>query len=1438
MTDASSAASVTATSNEAGGLMGRAYFTNSVTDSYATGSVTGGSDVGGLIGEIEDGSATTLSNVYASGKVTGPSASSGGLVGTLGVGTTTTTSGAFWDSDTTGQTSTVGSGPAPIIATAIDDATSRTVSPYTGFDITNVWYIAPGDTRPMLRDEYSTAIFTPHALQLISLNPAVSYTLGADLNLTNAFTADSGGHYADVWGASGFKPIGDLSAGLTSLFTGSFNGQGHTITGLMIDRASSNYVGLFGYVKGDIAGVGTGGNLSNVILSGGDITGLAYVGTLAGYVDHGSVASASASATVTGISSTSAFTGGLVGVNQGSAISLSSASGTVAAIGGFVGGLVGYNQDGGTITQSFATGNVTSTSTTSGSLVGGLVGANGYTSSSSAGTISNSYATGIVTGSSGSIGGLAGQNDGTITESYATGHVVGLTDNVTEIGGFVGKNYNDGEITESYATGAVQMTNTTAGNDIGGFVGENEGAISDSYSFSQVTAAGSTSLYLGGFAGSIYSGAITNSFATGYVTGPTPDSFIGGFAGFDLTFGSALVNDYWNTQTTGRTTGSYFGGTGLTGRTTAQLQSALPTGFSSSTWGQVAGTSYPYLTWQFSGTPEVVAGTVYTAGGASAGGGIEVSARSAGTAVDSAVTGGTVTTGANGYYYYLIDPSTLAPNVYIATYVGTGGVALTTYGTIYTQNLDIYEDTRHLLTTGTSAAAAVNGLSTALGSDSVATTQLATANLRLDAQNHLDLDTALTATGDITVESGADIAITSAGTVDAGGDILLVAADDVTNARTAGDALTARGRWLIYGDNVDDATSMNLTPDFIQYGATATVNTGNTGVAYGRPTLSSPNAAATGNGFISRLSSELTITGVSKTYDGTTGLTGASYTISGGNGATSLTFGTPTSGSFGGSAAGAQTVTVNGLTVTSAKQGTIDIYGLTVDNISAASVGTIDKRDLTITADAASKIYGNANPASGTATGDNLVAGDSITSVTLTSPATTASGVGSYDLTASAATGTGLSNYTITYATLTNGLTVTPRALTITADAESRVYGDANPTTGTATGVGLVNGNTITGVTLGSPATTTSSIGTYDLTASAATGTGLSNYTITYATLSNGLTVTPRALTITADAESRVYGDANPTSGTATGVGLVNGNTVTGVTLGSPATTTSWVGTYDLTASAATGTGLSNYTITYATLTNGLTVNARPITVTADSKNMTYGGTVPTLTYTVGGSGLVNGDMLSGALATTATSTSGANIYGITQGSLAASSNYALTYVGANLTVNKAALTVTANDASKIYDGNAYSGGNGVGYSGFVGHDSASSLGGTLTYGGTAQGAVGAGSYGISASGLSSDNYTITYVDGGLTVNRAALTVTANDVSKTYDGLAYSGGNGVDYSGFVGHDSAPSLGGTLTYGGTAQGAVNAGSYGITASGLSSDNYTITYVDGGLTVNRA
>jgi filamentous hemagglutinin family protein len=259
------------------------------------------------------------------------------------------------------------------------------------------------------------------------------------------------------------------------------------------------------------------------------------------------------------------------------------------------------------------------------------------------------------------------------------------------------------------------------------------------------------------------------------------------------------------------------------------------------------------------------------------------------------------------------------------------------------------------------------------------------------------------------------------------------------------------------------------------------------------------------------------------------------------------------------------------------------------------------------------------------------------------------------------------------------------------------------------------------------------------------------------------------------------------------------------------------------------------------------------VSVTEGNLVKTYGTDLTSTTTTV--SGLVNAatygnvftqEAYTGtAAASSAGFAAGAAVNGGTPylvtvtGNIVAPTGYGATvYNNGSVTVNTALLSVTANAAGKTYDGLAYSGGNGVSYSGLVNEEGASVLGGALTYGGSSQGAINAGSYAITPGGLSSGNYTISYSNGALTVNPALLSVTANAAGKTYDGLAYSGGNGVVYSGLVNGETASVLGGALTYSGSSQGAINAGSYAITPGGLSSGNYTISYTGANLTVNPA
>ncbi|MBX9861063.1 MAG: autotransporter-associated beta strand repeat-containing protein, partial [Sphingomonas sp.] len=176
-------------------------------------------------------------------------------------------------------------------------------------------------------------------------------------------------------------------------------------------------------------------------------------------------------------------------------------------------------------------------------------------------------------------------------------------------------------------------------------------------------------------------------------------------------------------------------------------------------------------------------------------------------------------------------------------------------------------------------------------------------------------------------------------------------------------------------------------------------------------------------------------------------------------------------------------------------------------------------------------------------------------------------------------------------------------------------------------------------------------------------------------------------LTVTADGATRIYGNANPAL-SATVTGLVNGDGAGAAysgaaALSTGATVTSNVGSYSITASAGTLTSDLGYGFQY--VNGSLSVTPRALVVTADALSRIYGDANPALTYSVGGLGLVNGDVLTGGLATVAGLTSNVGSYAITQGTLGASLNYTLAYTGSSLSVTPRALVVTADALSRIY---------------------------------------------------------------------------------------------------------------------------------------------------------
>jgi len=238
-------------------------------------------------------------------------------------------------------------------------------------------------------------ISTPEQLQAMSACEGAAgvgkyFRLTNDIDLSSYLSADGAGYN----GGEGWVPIG---SSITNYFTGNFEGGGHVIKNLTINRPTTDFQGPFGYITVS----GTSGSIANLGLVDAKITAQQYIGALAGQ-NHGaaitssySLESAPDEAFVTGTTNV----GGLVGVNQG------------------------------VLTNCFATGDVSGIQ-----FVGGLVGNCQNSPTLETVLLVKCFASGDVAGTGMFNGGLAGNSDVSITECHASGAVAGNE----ETGGLVG----------------------------------------------------------------------------------------------------------------------------------------------------------------------------------------------------------------------------------------------------------------------------------------------------------------------------------------------------------------------------------------------------------------------------------------------------------------------------------------------------------------------------------------------------------------------------------------------------------------------------------------------------------------------------------------------------------------------------------------------------------------------------------------------------------------------------------------------------------------------------------------------------------------------------------------------------------------------------------------------------------------------------------------
>ncbi|OTI08512.1 hemagglutination protein [Pseudomonas aeruginosa] len=491
----------------------------------------------------------------------------------------------------------------------------------------------------------------------------------------------------------------------------------------------------------------------------------------------------------------------------------------------------------------------------------------------------------------------------------------------------------------------------------------------------------------------------------------------------------------------------------------------------------------------------------------------------------------------------------------------------------------------------------------------------------------------------------------------------------------------------------------------------------------------------------------------------------------------------------------------------------------------------------TLTANDATRVYGDVNPTlTATMSGINAIDAyvnsqfNDLYQATASTTATQASNVGQYAITGNA---NGSEYFSQRYQLVRQDgkLTVTPAQLIVSADAKTKVYGDADPTL-TYQVSGLKNSDTAAGVLSGNLGRVAGeNVGNYGI-LQGGLGLNTANYTLSY--VGNDLRITPAQLNVIADAKTKVYGDLDPAL-TYQVSGLKRGDTAGAVLNGGSLSRVAGenVGVYGINQG---GLGLvsSNYTLNYQG--NNLTITKALLNVIADAKTKVYGDADPSLTYQV--SGLKNGDtagavLNGGSLSRVAGENVG--VYGINQGGLALNSgNYDLSYQGNNLTITKALLNVIADAKTKVYGDADPS----LTYqvSGLKNGDTA----GAVLNGGSLSRVAGenVGVYGINQGGLGlvSANYDLSYQGNNLTITKALLNVIADAKTKVYGdadpSLTYQ------VSGLKNGDTAGAVlnGGSLSR----VAGENVGVYGINQGGLGlvSANYDLSYQGNNLTITKA
>jgi filamentous hemagglutinin family protein len=971
--------------------------------------------------------------------------------------------------------------------------------------------------------------------------------------------------------------------------------------------------------------------------------------------------------------------------------------------------------------------------TIGGAGTGALVGSGGTS------TVTNSYATGNVNGAA-STGGLVGtMTTGNITNSYATGNVNNIS--AASVGGLLGSG-TTGNISNSYATGSV-----TGGAGAGGLVGAlTSGNVSNSYASGAVIGGAGS----GGLVGTITTGNITNTYATGSVKG---DAGTGGLVGVGTT--GVITNSY----ATGFISGTGAGRGGLIGSTSAAHVSSFwdvsGTGMTTSTGGTGVGMTTTQLQTQANFTSSTSAN------------------KNNNPAWDLS----------NSWIMYDGFSMPLLRSFLTPLTVSANNVSKTYDGASYTGNSAVSYSSGSAPSGNLVGTLAYGGSSS--GASNAGGYAINLSGLYSNQQGYL----INYAPGTLSV-APAPVSISGVRAYD--GTNALAASIFSLSGLVRGQDLTFSGSGSMADQNVGINKAVTLD--------TLALRNGNTG-------LSSNYTLVGGTDQVRVNAAALTITAgnISKTYDGTLAAAGNGNVTSG-----SL-FGTDTLSTNGLSFTDKNVgndnkiVTANGTSVLDGNGGSN--YKVTyVSN----NTSTIDARALNVVAQAVDKIYDGTTTANVSLT-DNRVMGDVLTlslKPSLTGSATSGTFISVTDANGASmqivsgssganfadknvavdktvfvvgiqVQGADARNYTANTTAISTA-SVTPKALTVLATGQNKVYDGSTTDALILSSSGVVRGDNLqlkgSGTFADANAGTAKAVAVTGITA---TGGDAGNYSLNNITATSSANITPKIISVVASGTNKEYdGNTNDTVNLSSS-GLLMQDLSFVQLSGTGAFTSKNVGVGKAIAVSnisASGSLSDNYQVKNTTATAYATVTAKNITVAADGSDKVYDGST-TGAVTLSSNGVISGDTVnfanSSALFGDKNVGTGkvVTVSGISLKGTDAKNYTANTTAISTANITPKGLTVLAVGQNKIYDGNTTEAVT-LSSTGMVKGDNLLLAGNGSFVDANAGTAKTINVSGITATGNDAGNYSLNSTTASTTasISQKSITVQAIGVDKIYDG--------------------------------------------------------------------